>query len=411
MKILIVCQYFYPEPFRITDIAVELVKKGHSVTVLTGIPNYPEGRFYPGYSFFTCKRASVGGARVKRVPIFPRRQGKAFSLSLNYLSFAANGSLSALRTRRGEYDVVFVYQLSPILMAIPGMVAAARSGAPLVLYVVDLWPESLSAAGGISNGSILRLFGWIVDRAYRKSKTILVTSKGFTEPIVLRGQPLQKLHYVPQYPEEAYYPATVALDDSARSEFPKGFNIVFTGNVGVAQGLDVVLDAAVELKEYADIHWVIIGDGRARVQLEKAALARGLGDRVLFLGRRPMSRIPIYLALSDAALLCLGSEPLYALTLPAKIQSYFACGIPVIGSANGDAARVIAESGAGLVGPAGDAKALARNVLEMYRMSVETRKEYAQHALQYSDNNFRKDRLIAEIEQNLRQAALSSKTK
>lgn len=408
MRILVVCQYYAPEPFRITDIATELLKRGHHVDVLTGIPNYPEGRFYKGYGFAQRRLEMLNGVRVFRVPIIPRGKGTAIHLALNYASFVVSGSLRALMMPRHDYDVVLVYQLSPVMMAIPGIIAASHVCVPMVLYVADLWPESLSAARGTNNKAILRSIGRIVDWIYRKSKTILVTSKGFMDSIILRGQSPCKLKYIPQYPEDVYRPATVALDDSARKEMPKGFNIVFTGNIGVAQGLDVVIEAATKLLSYNDINWVIIGDGRAREALEKASVSKGLGQRVHFLGRRPMARIPIYLALSDVALLCLGPAPLFALTLPAKIQSYFACGIPIIGSVDGDAANVIVESGAGLAGRAGDATALAKNVLAMYRSSVEERKIYSKNALRYFNENFRKDRLITEIELNLRQAVIDN---
>ena len=406
MKILIVCQYYAPEPFRITDIATELLKRGHHVDVLTGIPNYPEGRFYKGYGFAQRRFEILDGVRVFRVPIIPRGKGTAIHLALNYASFVVSGTLRALTIPRHYYDVVLIYQLSPVIMAIPGIIAASHICVPMVLYVADLWPESLSAARGTSNKAILRFVGRIVDWIYRKSKTILVTSKGFMDSIILRGQSPYKLKYIPQYPEDVYRPATVTLEDLARGEMPKGFNIVFTGNIGVAQGLDVVIEAATKLLSYNDINWVIIGDGRAREALEKTSVSKGLGQRVHFLGRRPMARIPIYLALSDAALLCLGPAPLFSLTLPAKIQSYFACGIPIIGCINGDAANVILESGAGLVGRAGDATALAENVLAMYRASSEERKMYSKNALRYFNENFRKDRLIAEIELNLRQAVI-----
>jgi glycosyltransferase involved in cell wall biosynthesis len=186
---------------------------------------------------------------------------------------------------------------------------------------------------------------------------------------------------------------------------PSGFRVVFTGNIGSAQGLDVVLDAAEQLALYDDISWVIIGDGRERRRLQRAVSARGLGGRVLFLGRRPMARIPIYLALADAALLCLGPERLYSLTLPAKIQSYLACGVPLVAAVDGDPARVIVESGSGLVGPAGDALSLAHNVLRMHGSSAAERQAYSANGLRYFKENFRKDGIMAKIDANLRLAA------
>jgi glycosyltransferase involved in cell wall biosynthesis len=403
MKILIVCQYFYPESFRITDIALELKKTGHKVSVLTGMPNYPEGRFYKGYGLLSKKRGMVGGVHVRRALIVPRGKGKTIDLAMNYFSFIASASLSALRVHHGDYDVVFVYQLSPVTMAIPGIVAATKAHVPLVTYVVDLWPESLSAAGGTKNRKVLSLVGKLVDWIYRKSARVLVASLGFIEPIVLRGHAPNKLRYIPQYPEDLYRQVIVPETDPAREEMPRGFIVIFTGNIGAAQNLGVVVDAAEELAEYHDIYWVLIGDGRARVDLQHRVKARGFDRRILFFGKRPMARIPTYLSLADLALVCLSPEPLFALTLPAKIQSYFACGIPVVGSADGDAAQVIVESGAGLAGPAGDASALAQNVLAMYRSSPDERMAYANNALRYYNEHFRKERLIAEIELNLRQ--------
>jgi len=289
-------------------------------------------------------------------------------------------------------------------MAIPGALAARRAKAPLVHYVIDLWPESLSAAGGTNNKAIIMAFGRIVDWIYERAARIIVTSRGFIAPITARGQPERKLRYIPQYPEDIYRPVSVAPEDPARDEMPSGFSVIFTGNIGVAQGLDVVIDAASELSQHSDIHWVFIGDGRARVDLEARAKARRLEDHVHFLGRKPMDRIPAYLALADVALLCLGQEPLFALTLPAKIQSYFACGIPVVGSVDGDAATVIHEAGAGLVGPAGDHNALASNVLKIYHYSKNERAILGANARRYYEDNFSKGKLLAEIEEELRSA-------
>lgn len=409
MKILIVCQYFSPEPFRITEIANELYKRGHLVDVLTGIPNYPEGHFYKGYGITKNYKELFNGVKIIRVPIIPRGNGNSIVLALNYISFAITGSLRALIFQKKSYDVILVYQLSPVMMAIPGVITSLHLCIPMVLYVADLWPESLSAVKGTKSKVILKFVGWIVDQIYRKSKKILVTSKGFIKSITLRGQPLGKLIYVPQFPEDIFHPLTVEKDNPIRKEMPKGFTIIFTGNVGVAQGLEVVLEAALKLFSYNEINWVIIGDGRARKKLEKKSISCGLNQRIHFFGRRPMSCIPVYLALSDVALICLKQDPVFELTLPAKIQSYFACGIPIIGSIDGNAANIILESGAGLVGSAGDANALVENVLTLYRSSLESRTKYRLNALRYYKKYYSKDLLMSKIEYILYQAMLSKK--
>ena len=401
MRILIVCQYYAPEPFRISDMAVGFVKRGHKIDVLTGIPNYPEGRFYKGYGLMRRRDEVLDGVRVIRAPIIPRGNGRASSLVANFASFMTGAGIKALFVRRGAYDVVLVYQLSPVTMAIPGIVAAWRARVPVVLYIADLWPESIRASGGTNNEVIYELVGRIVSWIYKRSDRILITSQGFTPSIISRGQEAKNVRYIPQYPEDVYQPVVVPEDDPARGEIPEGFNVVFTGNIGTAQGLEVVLDAAKRLTKFPEIRWILIGDGRARSILEEAVRERGLAGRILFLGRRPMARIPVYLALCDVALLCLKPHPLFALTLPAKTQSYLACGIPVIGSIDGDAARVISEAGAGLVGPAGDAPALAENVLTMYRSGAEVRTQYATNAVRFFKEHFHKDKIMFEIEKNL----------
>lgn len=394
MKILIVCQYFHPEPFRITDISAQLVKMGHGVDVITGIPNYPEGRFYDGYGLLRKRKETVGGARVVRVPIVPRGRNRRLQLACNYVSFLVSGTARAARVRRGQYDIVLVYQLSPITMAIPGIVAARRAGVPLVHYVMDLWPESLSAVDGTGSRLVLSAAGRLVDWIYQHCGRILVSSPGFMRSIAERGQDPGKLHYVPQYPEDEYRHVDVDPLDPIRKEMPQGFNVAFTGNIGMAQGLSVVIEAALRLRKYAEIHWLLIGDGRARAELEKAVAGHGLGRTILFLGRQPRGKIPKYLALADAALLPLGPDKLFALTLPAKLQSYLACGIPIIGSVDGDAARVIRESGAGLAGPAGDAAALAGNVLRMFGASPAERTAFRERALAYHLANFSRDHVM-----------------
>jgi glycosyltransferase involved in cell wall biosynthesis len=409
MKILIVCQYFHPEPFRITDIARELHKRGHVVTVLTAIPNYPKGEYYSGYGLLSKRTESLDGVLIRRAFVAPRGNGKAISIALNYISFAVSAMFHAFMTRKGEYDVVMVYQLSPVTMALPGAIAAARAGAPLVMYVVDLWPESLMAAGGIKKGMVISCFGRLVDWLYRRSDRILVTSNGFLEAIRSRGHRRKKIVYIPQYPEAVYRPAISLEDDPIRSEIPQGFIVIFTGNIGAAQGLSTVLDAATILAPYDDIHWIFIGDGRAKASLEKSIISRGLDSHVHLLGKRDMASIPRYLALSDIALVSFAPEPLFELTLPAKLQSYLACGMPIIGSVNGETAQVIIKSRAGLVSPAGDSEALAENVLCMYKKNPDELSAFSKNALDYFSENFSKEQLIGAIESNLLQATIKVK--
>ncbi|QNO13421.1 glycosyltransferase family 4 protein [Alkalicella caledoniensis] len=392
MKILVVAQYYYPEQFRTNDICKQLVQDGHAVTVLTGIPNYPQGKFYDGYGIFKNREEVHEGVNIIRTFLIPRGNNK-IQLALNYFSFVIAGWFKALSLLKYDFDCVFVYETSPITMALPAIYIKKKKKIPLIMYVTDLWPENVQAAGGINNKKILGMIGIVVDYIYNSCDKILVSSKNFIEAVSNRGHNKNKIEFWPQYAEELYTDKNVA-DESELDDIPGGFNIMFTGNIGQAQGLDIAIEAAEILKDQLDINWVFIGDGSAKIQLQKQVKKKKLENNFKFISKKPVELMPLYLAKADAAFLSLKDDPVFSMTLPAKLQSYMASGIPILASINGEAANTVLEARAGLVNNAGNAAELAKNVLTLYNMSNEERKMLGKNARDFFEVNYKKTLLM-----------------
>jgi len=398
MRILIVSQYFWPENFRVNDLSTGLVQKGHRVTILTGIPNYPNGKFYCGYNFIKNKRQSYQGAQVIRVPVIPRGKGGNFNLVLNYLSFIVFGLLFAPFVCREKYDVIFVYGISPILTAIPAIFLKKILKVPLVLYVLDLWPESISAVGAVKSPLFLNIVKKIVYFIYKRCDQILVSSPGFIKRIKEMGIDESKINYWPQWAESNYEIVAVKENSTESQEMPSGFRIMFAGNIGAAQGFKTIIEAADKLKNYANIHWVIIGDGRIKPWVEDQVRLRKLENTVHLLGKRPVEAMPNYFVLADVLLVSLKKDPIFALTLPAKIQSYMACGRPILACLDGEGARVIQESKAGFSCPADNHELLSEHVLKMYNLTAAERKEMGLCGRAYFEKYFDRDILLSQFE-------------
>lgn len=397
MRILIISQYFWPESFRINDLAVGLVKKGHEVTVLTGIPNYPSGKFYQGYGLFNNLRQNYFGARIIRVPVIPRAKGKMVQLILNYLSFTFSSVFISLFLSRKKFDLVF-FSHSPVAEGIPAVLLKKIQKVPLILYIVDLWPEAISAVGAIKSPFILAGVGKVVSLIYKHCDQILVSSPGFIERIKTMGIDESKINYWPQWAEDSYQIIPIEENSTESKEMPSGFRIMFAGNIGAAQGFETIIKAADKLKDFSDIHWVILGDGRMKPWVEKEIRLREIENTVHLLGRRPVELMPRYFALADVLLVSLKSNPVFALTLPAKIQSYMACGRPILACLEGEGAKIIQESGAGISCLSGDYESLAEAVLKMYNYSEIERKEMGLKGRAYFEKHFTRNILLAQFD-------------
>lgn len=396
MKILVITQYFYPESFRINDLVLGLSEKGHDITVLTGLPNYPQGRFYSGYGYLGKRIDDYNGIKVIRVPIIPRGQGRTIQLMINYLSFTLSAVLLGPFYCRGQFDLIF-FSLSPFTEGIPAMLFKKIKKASTVFWAQDIWPESLSATGHIRSPLILNIVGKWIRFIYHGCDLILTQSRVFSQCIEREKISPCKIRYFPNSAEMLYQPMTLEAEADERTKMPTGFKIVFAGNIGVAQDFETILMAAERIKAYRNIHWVIIGDGRMRPWVEEQVRNRNLSGTVHLIGRYPIEDMPRYFSLADALLVTLKKEPTLALTIPGKVQSYLACARPIIAALDGEGARVIEEAGS-LACPAEDPDALADTVLKMYQMTEDKRSRMARQGRLYFENNFERHVLLNRLD-------------
>lgn len=397
MRLLIVTQYFWPETFRINDLAQGLVKIGHHVTVLTGKPNYPIGRFFDGYGFWGREYETFDRIPVIRVPLLPRGDGSAIRLALNFLSFALFASLLGPFRCGGKFDVIFVYEPSPVTVGIPGLILKALKRAPLIFWVQDLWPESLSATGSVKSKWILNLVTCLVSFIYRRCDRVLVQSRAFIDRVQALGANPERVFYYPNSAEELYRPVSRGKIPMSQ-ELPGGFRVMFAGNIGAAQSFETTLGAAEKLRNHRDIQWVILGDGRQFDWVQDEVRKRGLSHCVHLLGQHPVESMPEWFAQADVLLVTLRKDPTFALTIPSKVQSYMACGRPILASLEGEGARVVEEAQAGIVVAPEDASALAEAVLKLSLMPSSDRDIMGQNGRRYFLQEFERNNLLTRLD-------------
>lgn len=399
-KILFISQYFYPEVFRGNDIAFHWAEDGHEVHVVTGIPNYPAGKFYDGYGLLKRRKELVNGVRVTRLPIVPRGNNKIM-LMLNYFSFLVVAWVYVLfHTIRHRYDCVFVQQLSPVMMSAPGVLYKQLRGVPLYTWVLDLWPESLTAAGGINNKWVLAFFRHFVKREYKYSDKILMSSRSFERSVLEYGDYKDKLVYFPQWAD-----GTDSLELGGESmevikdvRLPKGFKLMFAGAVGEAHGFESTMHAALLTKEHRDIKWVIVGEGRRLDWVRNFVKENGLGETVMTLGRFPANTMPWFFQQADVMLVTLNDDPLFRLYAPAKISSYMSASKPILAVLNGEGAEVVRDADCGWTLSAGDADGMARIAIELSQTDKTIMEEKGRNAAAYYKEHFVKERCLARLD-------------
>ena len=400
--ILLVTQYFYPETFRVNDMACEWVKRGYKVTVLTGIPNYPMGKFYEGYDKRHRTRETWNGVNIIRIPLVARGNSSnklinAIGMASNYFSFVNSGKkwVKSKEAEELHADLVFTFEVSPMTQALIGVWYGKRYGIPTYLYVQDLWPENVETVTGIHNRAIIGPIDKMVDKIYRETGTIFTTSPSFVNAIVNRKNPVdkRKVHYWPQYAEEFYRPMEPQIIDEINPD-DGYFKIAFTGNIGTAQGLDVLPKAAKLLKD-EKVKFVIVGDGRYQAEFERQIEELDVREMFIMIPRVPAERVPEILSVCDAGFISFNKTPLWENTIPAKLQSYMACGKAIIASASGETKRIIEEANCGVCCRIGDAKALANGILEMLSLD---RTLLDRHSKEYFDAHFNKKKLMDEME-------------
>lgn len=399
IHILVVSQYFYPEQFRINDICTEWVKRGYRVTVLTGIPNYPQGKFYDGYGLFKKRSEVWNGVEIIRIPLIPRGHN-SLGLCLNYLSFVVSGFFWKCFTKVNA-DIVFNYETSPMTQALVGVWFAKRRKVPFYLYVTDLWPDNVEIITGIHNKFLISSLNSMVNYIYRKSTKIFTSSKSFISKMTERGVPSQKLEFWPQYAEEFYRPCSKSEAAEIKKEIPDDgvFNIVFAGNIGYAQGLGVLAEtAAILKKENFLVRFNIIGDGRYKNKMLDEIENQNVSEYFNFIEKQPAEKIPLYMAYADAALICLSKSEVFAMTIPAKTQSCMACGVPILVSADGEAGKIIEEAKCGYSSPSSDAEGLAENIKKICGSPEKEIAEMRKNSRFFYDNNFDKSMLMDKMD-------------
>lgn len=379
------------------------MQRGHSVTVLTGIPNYPAGRVFDAYRQNPKAFEQYSGARMWRVPMLPRGHG-AVRLFLNYLSFVIGACLvGPWRLRGQQADVIFVFEPSPVTVGLPAILLGRIKRAPVVFWALDLWPETLAAIGVVRSPRVLGWVGHLVRFIYERCTLVLGQSRAFLASIAKYCSDTQKIRYFPSWAEDVFNQP----DLMPAPEVPvlKGvFNVLFAGNIGEAQDLLAVLEAAESLKNNAAIRWLIVGDGRKSEWLLEEVSRRGLQANVLLLGRFPVERMPSFYAHADALLVSLKKDPVFSMTIPGKVQSYLMAGIPLLGMLDGEGAKVITEANAGLVCAAGDAGGLAAAVLEMAAMPADQRHQLGANGRAFAQKEFGRGLLIDRLELMLHEA-------
>ena len=405
MKLLILSQYFWPENFRINDVVEGLTERGHAVTVYTGLPNYPGGRFFDGYGFLGPLRERYKSAEVRRAPLIPRGSGGGLRLAINFLSHAFFATVFAPVLARGRFDAILVYEPSPMTIGIPARALRAIKRAPVLFWVQDLWPESLSATGAVKSPAILGIVDRVIKWIYRGCDRVLVQSEAFIPSVEAHGVPRSRIRYLPNSAENFYRRLEARTDDPEARELPSGFRVMYAGNIGAAQDFATILAAAESLKGQTEIQWLVFGEGRMRNWVEEEVRRRGLQAIFHLLGQRPPERMPRYFAHADVLLATLRREPIFAYTIPSKIQAYIACGRPVIAALEGEGGRQIREAQAGWVVPPENPQALADAVMAAKRMAKSELDRMGERGEAWFREHFEREKLLGLLEAQLEEAA------
>ncbi|WP_083419839.1 glycosyltransferase family 4 protein [Pseudofrankia sp. BMG5.36] len=404
MRVTIVSQYFWPEQFRVNDLAVGLRERGHRVTVLTGQPSYPHR------DVFASRRRPARewheGVEVLRVPRASRGGGERWRLGLNHLSFAASASVLGV-PRLPPSDVVLVYQISPVATLVPALLLRRVRGTPVVVWLQDLWPHTMHATGAVRSERVLTLLDWLVRAGYRRCARVLGRSEDFLPLLREAAVPADRLDYLPNWAEKHYRPVPADAEVRRAAGIPDGFVAMFAANLGVAQALETLVAAAERLRadsHGAQVHWVVIGDGSRAEWLAGEVRRRGLSDRVHLLGCAPPERMPELLAHADVLVTTLRRDPVWALTVPSRVHSFLACGRPMVSSAAGATARVVAAAG-GIAVPAEDPAALADAIAKVAALGPAERAAMGVAARQYYVTHYERAALLDRVERHLRAAA------
>ena len=391
MNILIVTQLYYPEQFQINEIAPELVRRGHEVTVLTGLPNYPQGEIYEGYK--DVRREEIKGVKIIRVPIHPRKHGP-IHLMWNYLSYVMLGNRAARKLPEG-FDIILCYQLSPVTCLYPAVTYKKRHGTAILNYCLDIWPESAQAHVRSDKGLLYRIICRISRKLYQQCDHIAVTSRPFIDYLSEKnGVDIQKMSYIPQHADESYLSLDLQATDNGTADF------MYAGNLGQGQWVDMIIRAAKEIRD-SNFKVHIVGEGSVREQLEQLAKELQVDNKVVFYGNQKREDMPDFYRKADALLITLRGNNFVGNTMPGKLQAYMTCGKPIFGAINGAANETIAQAQCGRCAPAGDYRGLAE-IMQDYIEHPEQYTQCGENARTFFRTHFTLDIFMESLEKQMR---------
>ena len=397
MNILFLTQWYPPEPGLLQqELAQTLMAHGHEVTVLTGSPNFPSGKLYPGYRVRPLLRETIAGVQVVRVPLYPEHSRSAIKRAINYLSFACSAAtIGGYAVSRP--DVIFVYH-PPLTIGIPAYVLSRVWRIPFVYQIQDMWPETLRATGMLNNATLLKAVGRFARWVYDRAAALVVISPGFRRNLIEKRVPADKVHFISNWVDpESYFVADPDPELAAELGMGNRFNVLFAGIIGKAQGLESVLEAARLLRDLEEIQFILLGDGVALPGLKQMAEDKDLNN-VLFPGRYPQDSMPAIYALADVLLVHLKADPLFSITIPHKTLTYLASAKPILAAVDGDTADVVVEAGAGRTCPPGDPEALAETVRELYSCESAELHRMGRNGRQAARTLYSREHTISSIE-------------
>jgi len=398
MRILIVTQYFWPENFKINDLVTELVKRNHQITVLTGKPNYPDGEIFSEFkkkpSFFN----QFNGSNVIRVPLLKRGRGSSIRLIMNYCSFFISATLlGGWKLKGKQFDMIFVFQPSPVTVGLPAIFFRKLKKAPVVFWVLDLWPQSLETVSFDKSNLVMKLVGKLVSFIYKRCDLILGVSKPFYDEISYYCEDHNKIKYFPSWSENVFS-NLITSRVTEIDQYKDTFKILFAGNIGDMQDFPSILKAAEIIKgRKAKVKFFIVGDGRLLEWLKSEIVTLKLEEYIYLLGRHPLESMPSFYASADALLLTLKLHPVLSKWIPGKAQSYMSAGKPILTMMSGEGSRIIEEANCGYIANSGDYKKLARNILTMSELCEEKLNNLGNQAVIYVQKEFDRNKLITQI--------------
>ncbi len=395
MKILILSQWYPPEPMELlSDMAETLQAQGHDVEILTGFPNWPSGELYPGYKITIRMKEVIGGVPITRVPIYPDHGLSALKRIANFLSFTLSSSVLG-PFYMDKPDIIHVIQLPTA--CIPAWFLSKLWNVPFTYEVQDMWPETLAATKMLKSKMLLWLVGRYCDWTYKKASAIRVISRGFKENLIQKGVPEEKIHVIHNWVNSEFYkPVDRDSEFSKKFECDDKFTIVYAGTIGLAQGLEVLLDVADRLKHFERIRFLVVGDGVDLPRLTKMAKSRSLTN-IVFTGRFPGKDMNRIYSIADVLLVHLKNEPLFRITIPHKIVTYMASEKPVLAAIEGEASEIVKKSNAGMTCKPSDPNDLAKSIIEMYHLEQQRLKQLGSNGRKEILRAFDRDTLVKSL--------------